>query len=97
MGLALRWWAFFGILGIAGTAATMILKPAWLGFERKAFVASHQYQEAVNDALGHLRAEAARVNVEIAKAKDNPELQAALRGQLDAINVQIRMKEAKKQ
>lgn len=95
MGLGIGVWALIGALGIAGTAVTYALKPVWLGFEREIFVSSHQYQEAVDDAIGALESAAARIEVSIEQAHDDPELQQALRRQLDAVRDRIEQKRRK--
>lgn len=95
LGIGFRVWVFVGLLTIAGAGVALALKPVALGFERDIFVTSHQYQESVQDALATLREQEAQIRVDIEKAADYPEQQAALRGQLKAVQARIRQKERK--
>ncbi len=94
-GLAFKWWALILVLGIAGSAITLALKPTFLGFERDVFVASHQYQEAHETQLALLIEKKEALSVRIAEATDRPELQRALKGQRRAIESRIRTERRK--
>lgn len=94
MWLTGRWILFLFLLGIGLTALTYWLKPVWLGFERKAFVASHQYQEAHLTQLANLKEKKAELEVELAKTTDTT-IEEALRGQIEAIKIRIKTEERK--
>lgn len=59
--------AIFIVIGAVATGFAYWLKPVWLGFERKAFVESHQYIEARQASIQTLKTELADVETKIAE------------------------------
>ena len=54
----LIFWFILGSILVAGLSwTTLMLKPAWLGFERKAYVSSHQYIESHRAAAARYAAQ----------------------------------------
>jgi hypothetical protein len=87
-------------LGLAATTAAYIIKPVWLGFERKAFIESHQYKESQQQAIRTLETELADVNAKIAeyRAADDPKYAGviqSLESQRTAIQRRIAEEKAK--
>lgn len=86
----------FIVIGvIVGGFAIAYFKPVWLGFERKAFKASHQYVEGKQTQLMTLGTEYGNLTTEIAKYNQNPELNAeiisGLKAQQKSIVSRIKM------
>ena len=83
------WWIVIALLIGATVSGVYLAKPVWLGFERRAFVASPQYVEARRTELLQLAGEVRGIDVKIAAA-DNSSTREALRLQRDALVARMR-------
>jgi len=93
----LYFWTAFGMLFMSSLVA-LWLKPAFLGFEREAFVESHQYVEAHKDSLLTNIEEYDELEAEIAKYEQdeaNEKIVAGLRAQQKSLKKRIRASLAK--
>lgn len=92
MGVAIRWWILIGILVTATTFAGLYLRPYFLGLERSAFTASHQYIEARRTKLTTMTEQWHAITVEIVRADrdNNLALKDSLTAQRNALLAQIR-------
>lgn len=88
----LLYWAIslFVVIGLF-TAAAWYLKPVWLGFERKAFIASHQYIESAQDALVKMADKYDGLSTSILR-ETNLDAKRALQVQRRGIVAQMRLK-----
>ena len=91
----------FVIIGTLATGLAMWLKPVWLGFERKAFKASHQYIEGHQAAIQTLKTQLADLDTKVAEYsaanKDGQytEVLSTLRSQQVALKKRIAAENAK--
>jgi len=85
-----------GTMGAIGTGYWMV-KPYWLGLERQAYTASHQYVEARKTALLDLASEVEKINTAIARTVvgNRGQLKRALAGQRTALVDRMKTEAAK--
>jgi len=97
-GLGCWYWAIGLVLIIITGFITMWLRPVWLGFERKADVASHQYVEArKNEVLTNVE-KYDELTAEIAKyekGEGNEKIVAGLKAQQKSLKAKIKAALAK--
>ena len=81
-------------VGGVGTGVWMV-KPYWLGLERQAYVASHQYVEAQRAAMISMHTQITGINSSIARPGLSAQLKAALGTQKAALIARLREAAAK--
>lgn len=88
-----RTWFWLGVLLLTvfavGTGA-MMTKPYWLGLERKAFVASHQYVESRRTELVQMHTQIVSIDRSIARGNLRGRLSKALAAQRSALVSRMR-------
>jgi hypothetical protein len=88
-------WYFFLFLGlvVAGVFIAAWLRPTWLGYEREAYVESHQYVETVKQEVVTLVGKYDELTTEIEKYKaldgDNSKIVAGLEMQQRSLKKRI--------
>ena len=90
-GYLLYWAVCLFVVLTLFTAGAWYLKPVWLGFERKAFVASHQYIESAQDALVKMADKYDGLSISIMR-ETNPDAKRLLQTQRQGVIAQMRMK-----
>lgn len=99
IGVAAIWfWAIGGALVLATVLVVALLRPMFLGFERKAAVQSHQYIEAYRESATRKMSEYHELEVELAKYKRQGGARDVIEGiemQKRALKIEIRTTLAK--
>ncbi len=81
-------------IGAVGTGVWMV-KPYWLGLERQAYVASHQYVEARRAEMMTMHTQVLGINTSIARPGTSAQLKASLGIQKAALLARLREAAAK--
>ena len=89
------WYSLLGFAVVIGMITTVyFLQPTWLGLERKAYKASHQYIEAKQSLLMKLASEHDKLEAEIRKYEassvDTSRIVDGLKGQQKGLVERIR-------
>ena len=90
----LFWAILVGAVSVSATYVHYWLQPTWLGYERKAFVESHQYVEARKTEILTNMEKYDELTVDIAKYEqapgDNSQIIAGLKAQQRSLAAKIR-------